>query len=70
MIKKLLMALVVFSFLIGSMAFAGPDFKDGSTVGGVFKLDEVPSVPVTPLNPAADTCDWQDWQCSAHITFM
>lgn len=65
MIKKLLMALVVFSFLIGSMAFAGPDYKDGSMVGGVFKLDEVPSVPVTPLKPAADTCDWQDWQCSA-----
>jgi hypothetical protein len=68
MIKKLLIALVALSFLVGNFAFADnnpPGVKDYDAVpisSGEVMYPEL--LPLAPLKPAAEDCGTQDYTCS------
>ena len=70
MIKKLLIALVAFSFLIGNFAFADdnpPDVRDDGKIDG-FVID--PPITLPALKPAAINCGWQDYTCSGPTYYI
>ena len=65
MIKKLFIALVALSFLVGNFALADnpPGYKDYSTVQ-TDNIGYAEALPLPSLKPATETCDWQDYTCS------
>ncbi len=71
MIKKLLIALVAFSFLIGNFAFADnnpPGVRDYETIIGN-TTQAIDPLPTSPLKPAGVDCGWQDYTCSG-VTYI